>query len=292
MDLWCFLIVYLTVLSQTDGIPLSNEGISHINKTFACQTLNKNKKCHFDDTTYKYPACDNSIINIAKTLREMTRNRCDIADPCRRAGVNNVNYDEKYDFIIVGAGVAGPVIARRLADREPWWKILLIEAGPEEPTMTTFPRFAFSAINSSLDWKIKTEPTKPIPTACLETNGICNWPRGKMVSGTGGMYGMMYVRGHPEIYNRWARAGNPGWSYNEIEHYFERAENPAVPGMTSGQILRRTEFGGPVNIDYFPHKPPFVDDLLSAADELGYKTSNLYGTNQTGFMVAPMMIDN
>lgn len=192
----------------------------------------------------------------------------------------------------MGAGVAGPVIARRLADRKPWWKILLVEAGPEEPTMTTFPGFAFNAINSSLDWKFKTEPTKPNPTACLETNGVCNWPRGKMVSGTGGMYGMMYVRGHPEIYNRWARAGNPGWSYNEIEHYFERAENPAVPGMTSGQILRRTEFGGPVNIDYFPHKPPFVDDLLSAADELGYKTSNLYGTSQTGFMVAPMMIDN
>ena len=73
----------------------------------------------------------------------------------------------RFDFIIVGAGVAGPVIARRLADREPWWKILLVEAGPAEPTMTSLPGFAFNAVGTDLDWKYKTEPTQPFPTACL-----------------------------------------------------------------------------------------------------------------------------
>jgi len=66
----------------------------------------------------------------------------------------------------VGAGVAGPIIARRLSDNA-WRKVLLIEAGPEEPTMTAIPGLAFNAINTTLDWNFKTEPTSPHPTACL-----------------------------------------------------------------------------------------------------------------------------
>lgn len=73
----------------------------------------------------------------------------------------------RFDFIIVGAGVAGPVIAKRLSDYYPWWKILLIEAGPEEPSLTAIPGLAFHAINSSLDWRYMTQPTEPHPTACL-----------------------------------------------------------------------------------------------------------------------------
>lgn len=198
----------------------------------------------------------------------------------------------RFDFIIIGAGVAGPVIARRLVEQEPWWQVLLIEAGPPEPTMTSFPGFAFNAINSSLDWSYKTEPTQPHPTACLETKGVCTWPRGKMISGTGGLYGMMYVRGHPEIYNRWSRNGSKGWSYNEIEHYFDRAENPNFPGMTSSSNFTRTKGDGPLKINYFNHKPAFSNDLLNAGKELGYKTSGLNGKNQTGFMVAPMLTEN
>lgn len=113
-----------------------------------------------------------------------------------------------------------------------------------------------------------------------------------MVSGTGGLYGMMYVRGHPEIYNKWSRDGNTGWSYNEIEHYFERAENPEMPGMTSDRKFSRAPRDGPLKIRYFDHKPDFAYDLLDAAKELGYQTSGLTGKNQTGFMVAPMITEN
>lgn len=66
----------------------------------------------------------------------------------------------------MGAGVAGPILARRLSDY-PWWRVLLIEAGPEEPSLTAVPGLAFNAINTSLDWKYLTEPTRPYPTACL-----------------------------------------------------------------------------------------------------------------------------
>lgn len=124
-----------------------------------------------------------------------------------------------------------------------------------------------------------------------ETNGVCTWPRGKMIAGTGGLHGMMYVRGHPEIYNRWARAGNPGWSYNEISHYFERLENPTDPTILSNRP-RTLKEGGPMSIQHYAHKPDFADVLLSAAGELGYKTSQLKEYSQTGFMIAPMTTEN
>ncbi|XP_046608294.1 glucose dehydrogenase [FAD, quinone]-like [Neodiprion virginianus] len=244
-------------------------------------------QCKFDDTAYLNSACG-SMASFMILVQSLMMSRCDIADPCRRAGRSDLPDGQWYDFIIVGAGVAGPILARRLSDY-PWWKVLLIEAGPEEPTMTAFPGLAFNAINSSLDWKFLTEPTQPHPTACLERGGICAWPRGKMVSGTGGLYGMMYVRGHPEIYNKWAREGNVGWSYSEIEHYFERAEAPANPNMVRSEPFARTRSGGPLQINYFPHKPDFSDDLLNSAKELRYRIGSLRGFNQTGFMVAPMM---
>ncbi|XP_024941661.1 glucose dehydrogenase [FAD, quinone] isoform X2 [Cephus cinctus] len=244
-------------------------------------------QCKFEDTSYMGTACG-SLPAFMMLVQSLMMARCDISDPCRRLGRNELPEGEWYDFIIVGAGVAGPVLARRLSDN-PWWKVLLVEAGPEEPTMTALPGIAFNAVNTALDWKYLTEPTQPHPTACLESAGVCSWPRGKMVSGTGGLYGMMYVRGHPEVYNKWARMGNVGWSYNEIEHYFERAENPKSAEMVRSSKFARTREGGPVYIDHFPHKPDFSEDLLSAAKELGHRTGWLNGYNQTGFMVAPMM---
>lgn len=112
-----------------------------------------------------------------------------------------------------------------------------------------------------------------------------------MIAGTGALHGMMYVRGHPEIYNRWARDGNPGWSYIEVSQYFERTENPIDPAMVSNKP-RTLQEGGPMSIQYYAHKPEFADVLLSAASELGYKTSQLKEYSQTGFMVAPMTTED
>ncbi|KAL0130230.1 hypothetical protein PUN28_002071 [Cardiocondyla obscurior] len=246
--------------------------------------------CHFEDTHYMNPVCGD--VNSFMTLvQHAILSKCDIADPCRRLGRDEApNENEWFDFVIVGAGVAGSIIARRLSESS-WRRVLLIEAGPEEPSMTAVPGFAFNALNTSLDWNFMTEPTSPHPTACLATGGVCTWPRGKMIAGTGGLHGMMYIRGHPEIYNRWAREGNSGWSYDEISHYFERVENPIDPTILSDKP-RSLKERGPMHIQYYPHKPNFADELLTAADELGYRTSKLKEYNQTGFMVAPMTVHN
>jgi choline dehydrogenase len=81
----------------------------------------------------------------------------------------------EYDFLVVGAGIAGSVVASRLSEN-PDWKVLLLEAGPGEPTASLLPAFAMSAVGSELDWKYQTQPQN---TACLATGGVCNWPRGK-----------------------------------------------------------------------------------------------------------------
>lgn len=111
-----------------------------------------------------------------------------------------------------------------------------------------------------------------------------------MISGTSGMNGMMYVRGHPDVYDQWSRQGNPGWSYSEVLPYFERAENPLSNNMVDDQPYPRTNEHRPLYLRYFEDKPDIADDLLQAAEELGYKTGPLYGYNRTGFMVAPMMV--
>ncbi|CAB0043381.1 unnamed protein product [Trichogramma brassicae] len=245
----------------------------------ALGTVESQRCCHcrFNDTAYINARCGR-LMSFMTLLQALMMARCDIADPCRRAGTDALPQEQWFDFIVVGAGVAGPVIAKRLSDH-PWWRVLLIEA-------------AFNAINSSLDWQYTTEPTQPYPTACLENGGRCFWPRGKMVSGTSGMYGMMYMRGHPSTYDEWSKLGNPGWSYAEIEKYFERAENPVNRKHARNGMFKSTNSSGPMTIDYFTHKPAFADEVIRAADELGYKTAGLRQDRQTGFMIAPMLVQD
>lgn len=77
------------------------------------------------------------------------------------------------------------MVASRLSENKNW-KVLLLEAGPEEPTTTGVPAFAVSAIGTKLDWGFRTMPQKG---ACLNSGGVCYWPRGKMLGGTGSMTG-------------------------------------------------------------------------------------------------------
>jgi choline dehydrogenase len=110
-----------------------------------------------------------------------------------------------------------------------------------------------------------------------------------MVSGTGGMQGMMYNRGNPKIYNDWAKLGNDGWSYEEVLPYFIKAENNKNPELTEENYHGN---GGPLVVQHFPHHPPLSEAIVEAGKELGYRTGDLNGMNQTGFAIAQMMVDN
>lgn len=242
--------------------------------------------CAFEDISTISSFCGNNpnVTLFMSLVDLMLRTSCRIADPCRRTSGKFKSMPTEFDFIIAGGGVAGSVVAARLSEN-PKWKVLLLEAGPEEPTTTGVPAFAVSAIGTSLDWGFKTQPQNG---ACLSSGGSCYWPRGKMLGGTGSMTGMMYMRGNREIYDSWARQGNVGWSYLECLPFFKKSETNKNPESVE---MNYHGTKGPLVVQKFPYQPKFIDDLIKAGKEIGYRNGDLNGANQTGIAVAQVMVD-
>lgn len=118
--------------------------------------------------------------------------------------INQNNLYKEYDFVIVGGGSAGAVVAARLSEI-PSWNVLLLEAGPDENEISDVPSLAAYLQLSKLDWTYKTQPTG---RACLGMkNGRCNWPRGKVLGGSSVLNYMLYVRGNKNDYDYWESLG-------------------------------------------------------------------------------------
>lgn len=207
------------------------------------------------------------------------RSQCTVTDPCRRAKKKSFPagpvYPEELDFVVIGGGVAGPVVAARLSE-VPGWTVGLLEAGPEEPTTTSVPAFATAAMGTDLDWRYLTEPQA---NACLRTGGVCSWPRGKMLGGTGAMTGMMYSRGHKLMYDSWRDAGIYGWGYDDVLPYFKKSEHNRNPDIVEHEYHG---FGGPISIQQFSNRPEMAESIVQAGIERGYRNGDLNGHNQTG----------
>src|SRR5438874_5761743 len=134
---------------------------------------------------------------------------------------------DKYDFIIVGGGSAGAVVASRLSE-DPSCKVALIEAGERPPEISALPIApAAMQLNPATDWMYTADPGK----AGLGLNGRrVPVPRGKMLGGSSGINYMMYVRGHPGDFDAWAEGGATGWGYQEVLPYFRKSEGLAQNG--------------------------------------------------------------
>ncbi|XP_071448275.1 glucose dehydrogenase [FAD, quinone]-like [Hetaerina americana] len=183
----------------------------------------------------------------------------------------------EYDFIVVGAGTAGCVLANRLTEN-PNWKVLLIEAGRDENFVMDVPLLANYFQFTDSNWKYRTEPQEG---ACLGlNNGRCNWPRGKVMGGSSVLNYMMYTRGNRMDYDRWAAKGNEGWSYNDVLPYFLKLEDIAVPNLDKSPYHHK---GGPVTISYPPYHTPLATAFLRAGKEIGYNVTDYNGATQTGF---------
>lgn len=159
----------------------------------------------------------------------------------------------------------------------PDWKVLLVEAGPDEPTGTQIPSMFLNYLGSDIDWKYNTEPEKH---ACLGSKEQrCYWPRGKVLGGTSVINGMMYIRGNPSDYDDWEAMGNPGWSFESILPFFRKSEDNQQINEVDPKYHAT---GGPMPISKFPYLPPISKAILKGGEELGYKNQDLNGANQTG----------
>ncbi len=176
-----------------------------------------------------------------------------------------------YDYVIVGAGSAGCVVANRLS-ADPSRSVLLLEAGKSDRHPYIRIPAAFSKMfKTSRDWNYATEPEPTLADRELYV------PRGKVIGGSSSINAMMYIRGNPIDFDEWAEAGCVGWSYSEVLPYFKKAEhNERLNDEYHGQ-------GGPLNVADHPTPNPLTDSFVQACDAVGIKpTDDFNGANQTG----------
>ena len=181
-----------------------------------------------------------------------------------------MNLSNTYDFIIVGAGSAGCVLANRLsADRRV--TVLLIEAGKASHPLTPVPiSYSNLIVNPKANWCYTSEPE---PTMAGRQIPV---PRGRLLGGSSAINGLVYVRGQPMDYNAWAQKGNRGWSFDDVLPIFQRMENYG-PGADEWRHQ-----GGPLHVSEVSDPNPLYDALVAAGVEVGLTINPDYNGAEQG----------
>jgi len=165
----------------------------------------------------------------------------------------------EFDFIVVGAGSAGCVLANRLSADSRYSVALLEAGGPDLSPWIHIPVGYFKTMgNPKTDWCYQTEPDPGLNGRSIA------WPRGRVLGGSSSINGLLYVRGQPQDFDHWRQLGNTGWGWDDVLPLFKRAENWEGPPAADRGV------GGPLNVSRSRVSREIVDAWVESAIRLGY----------------------
>lgn len=180
--------------------------------------------------------------------------------------------EHEVDYLIVGAGSAGCVLANRLS-ADPQHAVLLLEAGGKDtnPWIHVPVGYFKTMHDPELDWCYRTEPDDNVAGRRID------WPRGKVLGGSSSLNGLLYVRGQREDYDRWAELGNRGWRYADVLPYFRKSEDQERGADAYHGV------GGPLKVSDLRLRRPIADHFIAAAQQIGIPLNPDYnGATQEG----------
>ena len=188
------------------------------------------------------------------------------------AGGSSASEAREFDYVIVGAGSAGCVLANRLT-ASGQHSVLLLEAGPKDSNIWIHVPLGYGKLfkEASVNWMFQTEPEPGL-------NGRSVFqPRGKVLGGSSSINGLLYVRGQHEDYDRWRQRGNVGWGYDDVLPYFKKAENQQRGANDYHGV------DGPLPVSDWRHHDPLSEAFVKAAAEVGIPTNpDFNGATQEG----------
>lgn len=210
-----------------------------------------------------------------------------IRDQTKHESVGNrIFIDNAYDYVVVGAGSAGAVVASRLSeDRNK--TVLLLECGTTENIFSDIPLLDLNLQMSPMDWSYRTAPQK---NACkgLE-DSRSRWPRGKVMGGSSTLNTMIYSRANPRDYDLWAAKGADGWDFEHLFPYFVKSED------NTDEELVATGYhgvGGPLSVSS-PSDPHLIAQIFrDSSAHIGYSVGDINGPKQSVFSLIQRTIRN
>ena len=181
--------------------------------------------------------------------------------------------EPNFDYVIVGGGSAGCVLAARLSENGRH-SVLMLEAGPRDwHPLIHMPTGEVFMVGSAVDWQFRSEPEPQLGGYQVPL------PRGRVLGGSSSINGQIYVRGHHRDYDEWRRLGNTGWDWESVLPYFRKAESWNGPR----DELRGT--GGPLRTAFGRYKMPLFDAFIEAGRQAGYRFNPDYNTaDMEGFV--------